>query len=823
MARRYLHPLAVPAALLSAGVLAFEICLMRLLLAASWHHFAFVVLSVALLSFGASGTFLTIARIPLLRRAHTAIPVLFVCTAVAMPLAVTLAGRISIEARFLPAILWQQIGHWMLYWMVLGVPLFAGATATGLVLMHGADAVASLYAANLLGSGIGALLAPVLMPVVPPQWLGHACSVPALAGCALLMRGVAPAAARFILPVIGAAAVAACTIVLPPRVGGDPWKFSAHLQRLADQGSAARLAVRYSPRSTIELYRSDTFHDLPLLAGTQSPPPLDAIVIDGHLAGWLLRIGSIEQAAFLDDSMIAATYALAPRAPRVLLAGETGCANVWLAARRGARRIDVVQSDPGITAIIGGRPPQEGAAVLHLPQVRIVHADPRHFVEHRGDEYDLIQLVTLESAPAGGGGMAGLAQDYLITVEGLAACLRRLAPEGVLVAARGIQNPPRDNLKLLATLMAALRTTGVVRPEDHLVVFRDFQWVCTVVSRRPWSDAHVDAVRALCRDRQLTPVWYRGIRADELNQPDALPSPPGSKGDWYHYAVAALAGAGADRFIRDWPFDIRPPTDDRPFFRDFCRLWAVNAMRRAMGEMWLTRTETAFLFVCAAAVVIAVAGLALIVVPLALAGDVRRQRGKAATAVYFSAIGLAYMLLETMAMTRMSHLVGDALYAASVTICSFLIFSSIGSALAGRLHTAASRCALIAVLAVPAAALLFTMFQPAITAPAARGPLAMRCAVAAIAIAPAAILMGIPMPLGLRRLHENNAPLIPWAWGVNGFASVLAAPLAMVISMTGGFVWTGLLAVLMYVVAATVAVVQRQCRQSCSGAVGNRV
>ena len=48
-------------------------------------------------------------------------------------------------------------------------------------------------------------------------------------------------------------------------------------------------------------------------------------------------------------------------------------------------------------------------------------------------------------------------------------------------------------------------------------------------------------------------------------------------------------------------------------------------------------------------------------------------------------------------------------------------------------------------------------------------------------------MMGFPMPCALARVGEASPALIPWAWGVNGFASVLAPLIATVVGMTWGF------------------------------------
>jgi hypothetical protein len=58
--------------LLSAATLAFEINLTRLFSVAQFYHFAFMIVSVALLGFGASGTALAFGsqRNPVFSRSH---------------------------------------------------------------------------------------------------------------------------------------------------------------------------------------------------------------------------------------------------------------------------------------------------------------------------------------------------------------------------------------------------------------------------------------------------------------------------------------------------------------------------------------------------------------------------------------------------------------------------------------------------------------------------------------------------------------------------------------------------------------------------------
>ncbi len=791
--------------LISASVLGFEISLMRVLLLASWHHFAFVVISIALLGFGASGTALTVLRPLVMRRPRTTLLVTVLATAVAMPVCAAASQLVAVEARFVPSLLWSHLGQWVLFWCTLTVPFLFGAAAIGAALMVAGERIALVYGSNLIGSAVGAVAAPLAMTVVEPAWLPVVMAGPAAAAAWTLP--VRPRLLRAAAPACAATVVALALAAVPPGVRTDPYKYGAYLERLERQGAATRVARLLGPRSVVDAYRSDVVHDLPFLGVGLAPPPVSPLLVDGHRAGSVLSVAGAAEAAVVDRTLMAFAHDLASPAPRVALLGETDGTGVWLALRRAASAVDVVQGDPNVVAMLRGPLRDLGGHVLDQPGVRTIVTEPHHFVRATNERYDVIQLASLQGSAAGSGGVAGLGQDHLLTVDGLAAALGRLTPGGLLFACRGIQTPPRDNLKLLATFTRALRRRGVGDPGRYIVVVRDYLAVCTIVRTTPWTRTEIDAVRRLGRERELTPVWFEGIRDDELNHPDALPVPPTGAGDWYHHAAVRLfaSPASARHFVDEWPYDVRPPLDDRPYFHDYCRLGAIKLLRDAFGDQWLTRIELAYLFVLATAVVVTALGVLLILAPLPLLSARAPSPARTATAIYFGAIGLAYLVLEMTFLARLPPLVGDPVLAASLTIGGVLLFSGAGSLAAQRIARAPGRRLPLLLLLLVVVAGVDLLLIPVASARAGAWPALARCIAALVLVAPSGLLMGFPMPLALARLERGAPALIPWAWGVNGFASVLAAPVAVIIAMTWGLLAAGAAAVALYALAAAVA------------------
>ncbi len=835
--RRSTTPVTLPAVgLISAALIAFEIVLMRRLLLESWHHFGYLVISTALLGFGASGTFLALVeRRVRLRPERTMfrLAVVLALTLLAMPRLATLP---PITARFIPDDLWNQVGWWSLYWATALIPFLIGAAFLGAALMTAGPHVGRVYAANLFGSAVGAAGAVLIVSrfaIEHSVWPSFAL---ALAAAVLLPLRDSPRAGRsrqvicvgVALPLIILALAAGHWWPLVPSY--DEHKYAARLQQLVAQGSARRVASRADPHGYVELYESDSFHDLPFPAlSAPAPPPMYSLAVNGDPGGSVLRINDATEAAVMDHTLMALPYRLIPPQPGVLLIGETGGADIWLARRRGAARIDVIQPNAAVISLIRN---WAGSVLAHThAEVRSV--DPRTFLT-RPDrpEYDLIQIVSLEGLGIGGAGMRGLAEDHLATVEGFTDCLRALSDDGVVAISRGIQQPSRENIRIFATLVEALESLGIEDPAQHLIQVRDYLGVCTIATRMPLSDARREALRVAVGKFDLTPVWYDGLPIEEVNQPDAMQGPPGTHVDWLHHAAREILSRRRAQFYDGWLLNVRPTHDDSPFFWDFYKPQGIAALKQAYGDLWLTRAELGRLFLYASLVIAGGAALVLILLPLGVVearrrksepgaqGERRRLAGKRHegtkarrheggkggshgggaplwTIVYFGGIGLGFMAIEMALISRAIRWLGDPVIASAVVIGGVLVVSGVGS-LTGRRVVRDRTWLAPAIVAIAAGALRLVGWDTFGQGLGGPWPLL-------LVTLPATFFMGMPMPAGLTALDRHTPRLVPWAWGVNGVASVIATSAAIVVAMTAGYRTVVILAAGAYALAALAA------------------
>jgi len=187
----------------------------------------------------------------------------------------------------------------------------------------------------------------------------------------------------------------------------------------------------------------------------------------------------------------------------------------------------------------------------------------------------------------------------------------------------------------------------------------------------------------------------------------------------------------------------------------------------------------------------------------------RRSRegpgGRLPTFAYFLLLGLAFMLLEIVFILKFTHFLGDPILSAAGILAAFLVFSGLGSVVSGRLFERPVQAIAGAAAGIAALVMLSTVGLDWVFRQAAAWPTGARLALSILLTGAPAFLMGWPFPGGLSSLKRQRPALLPWAWGINGFASVAGAPLAMLLAVEVGFRGVLLIAALLYVAAGLVA------------------
>jgi hypothetical protein len=172
--------------------------------------------------------------------------------------------------------------------------------------------------------------------------------------------------------------------------------------------------------------------------------------------------------------------------------------------------------------------------------------------------------------------------------------------------------------------------------------------------------------------------------------------------------------------------------------------------------------------------------------------------------VYFTALGLAFMFVEIAFIQKFILFLSHPVYAVAVVLTAFLLFAGLGSRVAARFQAAgrSRRAVGLAAAAIAGLALLYVLGLPPIFRQWMGLADSVKIGLSVLLIAPLAFAMGMPFPLGLSRLAERSPALIPWAWALNGFASVVGAVLATLLAIHWGFTAVVIVAVALYLTAA---------------------
>ena len=157
-------------AVISASVLALEVALMHTLSISRWHHFAYLVVGIALLGFGASGTWLGLFSQRLLPHFSTWSRSLTLALTINITLCYRLAETLPLNMRYL-LFSGKQVFYLFCYQALVFLPFLLAGILIGLTLIRFSSSVHLVYGANLLGSGAGPILAVVLMMWLEPARL----------------------------------------------------------------------------------------------------------------------------------------------------------------------------------------------------------------------------------------------------------------------------------------------------------------------------------------------------------------------------------------------------------------------------------------------------------------------------------------------------------------------------------------------------------------------------------------------------------------------------------------------------------------------------
>jgi hypothetical protein len=177
--------------------------------------------------------------------------------------------------------------------------------------------------------------------------------------------------------------------------------------------------------------------------------------------------------------------------------------------------------------------------------------------------------------------------------------------------------------------------------------------------------------------------------------------------------------------------------------------------------------------------------------------------------LYFSALGIGYILIEVAAVQKFILFLGYPTRSLTVILFSLLLSSGIGSFVSGRLassHKDIAKNITLACLVIILIVSVYVFTLPKIFEFLLPLHSTLRIIITVVLIFPLGFCMGMPFPSGIRILHKSSKESIPWIWGINGAMSVLGSVFATINGILLGFSYALLFGAVAYFIAFLCAV-----------------
>lgn len=737
--------------------LLLEVVITRLFSATMFYHFTFLAIALALFGIAASGVYVFIAGERLagdvrgqMARASRRFA-LFALIALAYAMANPMDIIIVTGSNAIPEFTSRQAWQLMFLVGITALPFFYSGVVVSLALAYFRADTGRVYAWDLAGAALAALLTGLVLSIFGGPTAVLVAMVVALVGAALFDARGWPRWAWV------AAAAALVVLNLNAPVVRVPTAKGVKIETLQSEAWNSFSRVTVDDTRTIKIDASAATHieDLRNLKPGMQKAEMSALV----------------------HSM------LSPPADRALVIGPGGGRDVLHALAAGAKSVTGVEVNGLIAESIMQGTYREASGGLYAdPRVKIVVDDGRSFVRRSDDHYDVIQASLVDTWAATAAGAFALTENALYTLDAFEDYLAHLTDRGALTITRWHTGAHGETARLLILAAAALEHRGVPVADVRKHMFYAYSTrngVGTmIVKQSVLAPDELDRLQAACAATGFV----------------VAVSPNGGQ----DAKLIAYVDAGAySDLVASAPEELRPPTDDQPFFFYFKKAGALFRPTRLMNDPGL------WILISIGSVVLL--SIVFILAPLVLHWHRNKPVGverQGRILTYFGLVGFAFMVVEIALLQRFSLFLGHPSYALLVILFSLLLTTATGAYLSARFPVhRLDRVMLVTGVALAVLACIAGFVYPHVLGALIALALPVRIVVTVVLVAPSGLLMGAMIPSAIRSLAKVNSELVPWGWGINGATSVVGTVLATVIAIYGGFTLTFLIGAASYLAA----------------------
>jgi predicted membrane-bound spermidine synthase len=745
--------------LIAASTLLLEICLSKIFSIIHFHYFAFFIISTALFGYGLSGVLLSVSK-PLKKIQPEK---LLYVSSLLFGLSIVCSYRIvlSIPLRISELLSPQQILFLCIVYIVLMIPFLFSGLAIGALLASFGTRINKLYFLDLLGAGIGCASIVLLIPELGGSGTILAASIIAL----LAALAFSSSWRQRILPAIIIAfvlsAIPSAQLYFPSAGQSEKRYFKQSLENheiiYTDWSPAARIDVAVGGRNHRVIWidggtnQSLMFKNSGRIT-TQSSP---------------IKIYRSVEIPFL-----------LMKNPNVMIIGPGGGPEVASALGYDAKFITAVELDPVITKLVQGT---FGKYLGHLysnPRVRLVNEEGRSFIRRSKEKYDIIQQKNNSHPMAVASGALNLSETYLLTKEAFNEYLDHLTPDGFLAINR------HGGIRLLNLGYEVLKDRGVSDPQSHMILIRENDLNQTFLLKNSgFNSAELAIIRNYCKELHY-PILFDPL--DWRNSKNVFSQ--------------LLHEESREDLLKTAPYELSAPKDNWPFIEHFYRLRTLfdrNMNARQFEPFWADANLWSFtlgegrysdlsLYVILFQAVL-LSGVFIVWPLLRFKREGISTDGSGRLLLYYFCLGIGFILIEISFIQKYILFIGYPVYAVAVILFAILIAAGLGSYFSSLMKIGPQRMILLVVIALILLAAFQVFVIPKLFSKFISVSFPARVLLAIIFILPAGFFMGIPFPTALSWTSRHYPEFVPWAWGINGYATVIGSVLAVILALYFGF------------------------------------
>jgi hypothetical protein len=757
-------PILVDRRLLFAGIflvalsgLVLEVSITRIFSAAIWYHFAFVAVSVALVGLGASGLVVQY-RVNKLKGKWAENLTIYSAWGITVFIPITL---------FVMHALASQVIYLPLFMILFSVPFFL----VGIIISAAFNAFASvagrLYAADLIGASVGALLVVLFLVLTGGEGATLIVGLISAMGGTIFSR-IAKNPKKTVMSLMFIAfAISLIFLNHVTQIFAIPTDPTAQKD--------LPIYLRDHPGSKIVKTEWNSFSRIDVVEGGTGGEGLVAkVFIDGgagtNIISW---DGNTESRQELSTWMQYLPFKMM-QDPKVLVIGSGGGRDVVASLVSGSKDITSVEINPIIYETVKSYGDRAGNVYSH-EYVRSYVDEGRSFITRSSEKYDIIYVPFVDTWASVSSGGLSVSENFLYTLEGFQQYYDHLAERGKIVTVRWLIDAPR----FITTYAKLLEQNGI--PEDqlhrHLIMVTSDSYThdptvtMVIFSKSPFTDEEIRFLSQSFSQYNYKPILVPG---QVMREP---------------YSALLRGQVNLDQFYDMFETKVYPVTDDNPYFLSF--------------EKPLPRAVEVLLYASIGIVAI------FLLVPFAW---IRRRREKEVDAKkseigiatmipYFAALGVGFILIELALLQKLILLMGNPTMTFALLLFTLLMSSGAGSLLSSRIAKNNMKNLVFVIGGIAGLGILYVLFLTPIIYSTIAEPFEVKAAVSIAILAPIGFLMGMPLPTGMRLLKVHRPDYIPWMWAVNGAFSVLGAVLAIALGIMYGSSLAMVLGILIYLIA----------------------